>query len=601
MNEDNADARLLARSELVAAGICRGGAWELRYCNRLLAAVLDIAPGPADGTPLLALLTRRGFEKADERQDTRDKGEVILHHRKGDICFLQWRDAAREESPADPYRLVTLTSISAESFEAQATLLAREYSILLNSIYDGIWVIDADGMTVHVNKAMERIAGIRAEDVVGKHVTSAVEEGLFSTCVTLRALAEKRAVTMFDDYSNGKRCLNTSTPIFDSKGNIRRVIASIRDMTELESLQRKLADLEEETKMYKAGLAYLESALDEGFVGYSAAMRRLRKEVAKAARTEAVTLILGETGTGKTHAAKVIHNLSARRDRPFIAVNCGAIPMSLMESELFGYDKGAFTGAAPGGKPGMFELAHKGTLLLDEIGELPLPMQAKLLQVLDGHPFHRVGGTKPITTDVRVIAATNKPLAVMAADGRFREDLFYRLRVLSVDIPPLRERPDDIPLLAMFFLREAAKKANLKKNFEPRVLNHMLTYPWPGNVRELSAIVQSLATMSDGEMITVDDLPPYMRTAAEGGEKTADEGEKQSVSPGAALPPPSSLRAAVEEVEKNMIMAALAETGSTYKAARRLKVSQSTIFRKAQRYRIGLVEVPHEEKNEPKG
>lgn len=589
MDSELADARLLERSELVAAGICRGRTWDLRYCNRLLAAMLDIAPGPVAGAPLLTLLTRHGFEKASESQGTEDRGEVILHRRKGDLCFLQWSETACEEGSTDLCRLVTLTAISAESFEAQATLLAREYSTLLNSIYDGIWVIDADGMTVHVNQAMERIAGIRAEDVVGKHVTAAVEEGLFSTCVTLRALAEKRAVTMFDDYSNGKRCLNTSTPIFDGKGNIRRVIASIRDMTELESLQRKLADLEEETKMYKAGLAYLESALDEGFVGYSAAMRRLRKEVAKAARTEAVTLILGETGTGKTHAAKVIHNLSARRDRPFIAVNCGAIPMSLMESELFGYDKGAFTGAAPGGKPGMFELAHKGTLLLDEIGELPLPMQAKLLQVLDGHPFHRVGGTKPITTDVRVIAATNRPLASMAAEGRFREDLFYRLRVLSVDIPPLRERPDDIPLLAMYFLREAAKKSNVKKNFEPRVLNHMLTYPWPGNVRELSAIVQSLATMSDDETITVDDLPPYMRAAT-------NEGETPSAPPGGALPPPSSLRAAVEEVEKNLIMAALAETGSTYKAARRLKVSQSTIFRKAQRYHIGLVEVPHEEK-----
>ena len=558
MDSECSDARLLERSELVAAGICRGRTWDLRYCNRLLAAMLEISPGPVSGAPLLTLLTRHGFEKASESQGTEDRGEVILHRRKGDLCFLQWSETACAEGSADLCRLVTLTAISAESFEAQATLLAREYSTLLNSIYDGIWVIDADGMTVHVNQAMERIAGIRAEDVVGKHVTAAVEEGLFSTCVTLRALAEKRAVT-------------------------------IRDMTELESLQRKLADLEEETKMYKAGLAYLESALDEGFVGYSAAMRRLRKEVAKAARTEAVTLILGETGTGKTHAAKVIHNLSARRDRPFIAVNCGAIPMSLMESELFGYDKGAFTGAAPGGKPGMFELAHKGTLLLDEIGELPLPMQAKLLQVLDGHPFHRVGGTKPITTDVRVIAATNRPLAAMAAEGRFREDLFYRLRVLSVDIPPLRERPDDIPLLAMYFLREAAKKSSVKKNFEARVLNHMLTYPWPGNVRELSAIVQSLATMSDDETITVDDPPPYMRAVT-------GEGETQPVPPGGALPPPSSLRAAVEEVEKNLIMAALAETGSTYKAARRLKVSQSTIFRKAQRYRIGLVEVPHEEK-----
>lgn len=159
----------------------------------------------------------------------------------------------------------------------------------------------------------------------------------------------------------------------------------------------------------------------------------------------------------------------------------------------------------------MFELAHKGTLLLDEIGELPLPMQAKLLQVLDGHPFHRVGGTKPITVDVRVIAATNKPLADMAASGQFREDLFYRLRVLTVEIPPLRERPDDIPVLAMHFLQEIIKKSGLQKNFDPQVLNCFLTYRWPGNVRELRALVQSLATMSEEETITMQDLPQYMQ------------------------------------------------------------------------------------------
>ena len=363
------------------------------------------------------------------------------------------------------------------------------------------------------------------------------------------------------------------------KGNVWRVIASIRDMTELETLQRKLTDLEMETLAYKARLENLETEMDAGFVGHSAPMRRLRKEASKAARTEAITLILGETGTGKTLTAKAIHDMGQRSAEPFIAVNCGAIPMSLMESELFGYEKGAFTGAAKSGKPGMFELAHKGTLLLDEIGELPLPMQAKLLQVLDGHPFHRVGGTKPITVDVRVIAATNKPLADMAASGQFREDLFYRLRVLTVEIPPLRERPDDIPVLAMHFLQEIIKKSGLQKNFDPQVLNCFLTYRWPGNVRELRALVQSLATMSEEETITMQDLPQYMQA--------------QSPLPQGSVSFRQPMREAVAELERNMIMTALTETGSTYKAARRLKVSQSTIVRKAQRYKIGLVEIAH--------
>ena len=299
----------------------------------------------------------------------------------------------------------------------------------------------------------------------------------------------------------------------------------------------------------------------------------------KLAPTEATVLIVGETGTGKEVVARYLHHHSARRQQPFLAVNCGALTESLAEAELFGHEKGAFTGAAKSGKPGMFELAHKGTLLLDEIGELPLPMQAKLLQVLDGHPFHRVGGTKPITVDVRVIAATNKPLADMAASGQFREDLFYRLRVLTVEIPPLRERPDDIPVLAMHFLQEIIKKNGLQKNFDPQVLNCFLTYRWPGNVRELRALVQSLATMSEEETITMQDLPQYMQA--------------QSPLPQGGVSFRQPMREAVAELERNMIMAALTETGSTYKAARRLKVSQSTIVRKAQRYKIGLVEIAH--------
>ena len=266
-------------------------------------------------------------------------------------------------------------------------------------------------------------------------------------------------------------------------------------------------------------------------------------------------------------------------DRKFDVLGAKACGIACAGVEFFGYAAGAFTGAAKSGKPGMFELAHKGTLLLDEIGELPLPMQAKLLQVLDGHPFHRVGGTKPITVDVRVIAATNKPLADMAASGQFREDLFYRLRVLTVEIPPLRERPDDIPVLAMHFLQEIIKKSGLQKNFDPQVLNCFLTYRWPGNVRELRALVQSLATMSEEETITMQDLPQYMQA--------------QSPLPQGSVSFRQPMREAVAELERNMIMTALTETGSTYKAARRLKVSQSTIVRKAQRYKIGLVEIAH--------
>ena len=573
---------LLHSNELVAAGICRGKTWDLTFINNRLGKVIDLPPGSADNEPFLTRLTQCGFDEVEKSQNEEDHGELIAHHREGSLYIIRWKELPSDLTAGeDSVRIITMSKIPVDRINQVAELPWQELTVLLDSIHDGIWVIDADGITLRVNKAMERIAGLRASEVIGKHVTEPMHRGRFETCVTLRALIEKRSVTMFDDYSNGKRCLNTSTPIFDEKGNVWRVIASIRDMTELETLQRKLTDLEMETMAYKARLENLETEMDAGFVGHSAPMRRLRREAAKAARTEAITLILGETGTGKTLTAKAIHDMSQRASGPFIAVNCGAIPMSLMESELFGYEKGAFTGAAKGGKPGMFELAHKGTLLLDEIGELPLPMQAKLLQVLDGHPFHRVGGTKPITVDVRVIAATNKHLAEMVSSGQFREDLFYRLRVVMLEIPPLRERPDDIPVLAMHFLQEITKKAEINKKFDPQVLNCFLTYNWPGNVRELRALVQSLATMSEGETITLQDLPQYMHA-----EPPQPQGNVSFRQP---------MREAVAELERNMIMAALAETGSTYKAARRLKVSQSTIVRKAQRYKIGIVEIPGRE------
>ena len=297
------------------------------------------------------------------------------------------------------------------------------------------------------------------------------------------------------------------------------------------------------------------------------------------AQTDSNIVVVGETGTGKELLSQSIHAWSRRSQNNFVAINCAALPENLLESELFGYVEGAFTGATRGGKPGLFEIAHNGTIFLDEISEIPLGLQGRLLRVLQEKEIRRVGSTTVIPVDVRVIAATNKPLADMAASGQFREDLFYRLRVLTVEIPPLRERPDDIPVLAMHFLQEIIKKSGLQKNFDPQVLNCFLTYRWPGNVRELRALVQSLATMSEEETITMQDLPQYMQA--------------QSPLPQGSVSFRQPMREAVAELERNMIMTALTETGSTYKAARRLKVSQSTIVRKAQRYKIGLVEIAH--------
>ena len=580
---------ILHQNELVAAGICHGDTWNLIFINNMLGEILKLSPGRMDDEPFLPRLTRCGFDEVEESLSEPHGGELIAHHKEGSMYIIRWKSVSIDDSAGgEQVRLITMSKIPVDQINRVAELPWQELTVLLDSIHDGIWVIDSDGITLRVNKAMERIAGLRAEEVIGKHVTEPMHKGRFETCVTLRALIEKRSVTMFDDYSNGKRCLNTSTPIFDEKGNVWRVIASIRDMTELETLQRKLTDLEMETLAYKARLENLETEMDAGFVGHSAPMRRLRKEASKAARTEAITLILGETGTGKTLTAKAIHDMGQRSAEPFIAVNCGAIPMSLMESELFGYEKGAFTGAAKSGKPGMFELAHKGTLLLDEIGELPLPMQAKLLQVLDGHPFHRVGGTKPITVDVRVIAATNKDLRELIRQGQFRSDLYFRINVFQLMLPPLRERTESIfPLIGSFSRGKIARES-----FTENAIHIIETYDWPGNVRELRNIVQRLGISCSDRPVRANDVIRYFSDGTLSAPLFPVMGDEAFLPHGADSAPPNAVKqASLHLPEQNPDRTRLMETLERYgynlsAAARAMGITRATIYRRMKKHGI---------------
>ena len=286
---------------------------------------------------------------------------------------------------------------------------------------------------------------------------------------------------------------------------------------------------------------------------------------------------MGETGTGKSLAASYIHEHSIRKDKPFISINCAAIAESLIDSELFGYEKGAFTGADQAGKKGYFELADKGTLLLDEIGELPLNIQAKLLHVLDNYGFHRVGGNASINVDVRIIAATNRPLEELVEKGEFRADLFYRLHVLTVKIPPLRQRQEDIPQLAESFLSDTCKRLKTVKSFAPKALLALSAHTWPGNVRELRGAVEYLAAMTEGNIIRVADLYPYVLS------------EKQVENSNTSITVnDKTLEEAVFELEYSMIKEALVQEGSTYKAAKKLGISQSTVVRKAKHLGIKI-------------
>ena len=546
-----------------AYAVCSCTNWALTQATDRF---MELFPEARPGAPLLPILEKRSLVTCGQLAGVEDTGCLVCPVQDKTLTFLRWMTVRLAHLL--PFRVLDVLQLPLDMFE-ERELLYSSLTNILDSIHDGIWMIDAKGITIAVNKAMQRIAGIEAREVVGIHVSEAARIKNFATCVTLRALEEKRPVTMFDDYANGRHCLNTATPVFDDQGKVVRVIAIIRDLSELESMNDTLEGMAAPTRP-----TFSESEMVQlGILGGSPASQQLRASLMMAAQTDAPVLLLGETGTGKTMSAKAIHNLSQRKDMNFVSLNCASIPLSLLESELFGYESGAFTGASRKGRKGVFELADKGTLFLDEIAELPLSAQATLLHVLDGDPFRRVGGTTDITTNVRILAATNKDLEKMVEEGTFRKDLFFRLRVIAIDIPAVRDRPEDIPALIEYFLTSIGKGQPVP-HLNSSLRGALRAYGWPGNIREIRSVARYFLALGK-KRLTTDDLPPYIRSVLPRGAAAKNRVLRQG------------LQEQVEALERDIIARALRETGSTYKAARLLKVSQSTIVRKAHRYRLG--------------
>lgn len=572
-----------------SALICRGERWRMQSCTRPFHSlptsfnlphffVKNPIPAPfARPISFLDLLFYHGGSSLAEMVRASLPGTGLNISLPSGRWTLSWKWLGTEHQGEDAQRLILLHEEQGSENTAEMLLYA-----FMDSMPDGLWIIDGNGTTLHVNKALKRIANIEPGEMIGKSISIPLNEGKFATAVTLEALEQKKIVTRFDDYPNGTRCLNTSTPIFDTKGNISRVVACIRDITELEGLQKGLVDAERTAYLHQEPDTFVPQDIEIEIIATSKIMRRCTAELERAARAPSGILILGETGTGKTFAASYIHQKSARAQGPFVAVNCAAIPQTLIESELFGYERGAFTGANRSGRKGYFEMADKGTLLLDEIGELPLNMQAKILHVLDGQSFRKIGGEKELHVDVRIIAATNRPLEQIVNSGRFRADLYYRLRVLSICMPPLREHPEDIPALMMFFLDKACAHCKSIKTFSPKVMECFCKHTWPGNVRELQAAIEFLVAMTEGSVISTKDLPSYLC----GDMALQDEEQEDDVPTDEA----GSFKEAIERLERTLISEALVETGSTYKAAAKLGISQSTVVRKAKQLRIPVTE-----------
>jgi PAS domain S-box-containing protein len=454
---------------------------------------------------------------------------------------------------------------------------------IIDSSYDGIYITDGEGKTLYFNEAFIRISGFKREEAVGEKVQDLVNRGYLPKSCAAEVIRQRKSISMTIDYPNGTEGMLSGSPVFDENGNIIRTVLNVRDMSELNRLNEELKKAEKLTAGYRQQLkeVQMEYQQKSNIIYQSKAMVGVLDLASKAAHVDSPVLILGESGCGKDVIAKFIHNIGERAESgSLVKINCGAIPETLLESELFGYEPGAFTGARSKGKVGLFELADGGTFFLDEIGDMPLNLQVKLLDVLQEGVIHRIGGTKPIPVDVRIIAATNKDLQKMVSEGKFRLDLFYRLNVISINIPPLRERKEDILPLISKFLKDFNKKYNTKKRFSHQAIEQLLNYDWPGNIRELRNVVERLVVTTEGKEITEADLPREIRAPLIEDYLPIDVLQNQQ--PLANLP----LKHLVEEAEKKYISTVLDQSKTLKEAAGILGIDISTLVRKKQKYKI---------------
>ena len=456
---------------------------------------------------------------------------------------------------------------------------------ILNVITDAVFIDDADGVCQWCNDACEEMYNIEYDEIVGRHVEDLEKSGIFTPSVTRRVLEEKREITIIHENRFGRRLLTTGSPVFvpmtsgewvaAGEGRYSRTIAFVlttsRDITQISTVQEQPDT--PGSALLKARNLDVPEDIDTSFiVSESEAMHNVMALTKKLASVNTTVLITGESGVGKGLIARQLHEEGVRWKKPFVTVNCGAIPDNLIESELFGYVAGAFTGSRADGKQGLFEAAQDGTIFLDEISELPLNLQVKLLQVIQERQITPVGGTRPIPVDVRIISATNRNLEELVKEGRFREDLYYRLNVVPINVPALRERPADIIPLIQMNIARCNRELGETKSISPDALSILLKYPWPGNIRELQNIIERLVITTSHNVITEDDIFIFIKEAAEDNQINYAD---------------TSLAAALERAEKEILSRALENYKSTRAIARVLKVSQPTIVRKLNKY--GLV------------
>ncbi|MGE5379673.1 MAG: sigma 54-interacting transcriptional regulator [Methylocystaceae bacterium] len=452
----------------------------------------------------------------------------------------------------------------------------EEVNSIIEASFDSIFLTDAEGQVLSINSAYTRITGFTPKEIVGKNCRDLLREGFIDRSETLEVIATREPVTFTQKLKNGKTLLVTGNPIFNKKGDLSRVLTNGRDITELNRLRQEVEHAHSLKQHYENELKKFQAESSNSFVFTSQKMIDIFDMIIHLGKVDTTILIQGESGVGKEVIAQEIYKNSLRQDKPLIRINCAAIPESLLESELFGYEAGSFTGAKKEGKMGIFELADQATLFLDEIGELPLHLQAKLLRVLQEKEIVRIGSPKPISVDVRLITATNRDLREMVKNGEFRQDLYYRLNVVPITIPPLRERREDIPSLVNRFLNNFNKKYGFNKSVDTSVMDILINYSWPGNVRELRNVIERLVVTTPQTVISEVTINDAIRD-----QHGSNTGVYQRQ---------IDLREMVAEYEKGIILDYVARYKSTRKTAVALGLSPTTLCRKASGYGISFSE-----------
>ncbi|MGG3422655.1 sigma 54-interacting transcriptional regulator [Heyndrickxia faecalis] len=452
--------------------------------------------------------------------------------------------------------------------------LNKDLNAILSTIYDEILVVNAKGELLRYGEnIIEDFWQVDVKTLIGKNILDFEDQGLFTPSVIRLVMEKRKKVSVVQETRTGRKILAVGNPVFNEKGALDRIIIASRDITETTRLKTELKEMKEISARYKKELDQFKNKdrFLKKLIYCSPKMEKIMHQVKKIAEFSSTVLLSGESGVGKEVIAQAIYQFGKRSEKPFLKLNCGAIPETLLESELFGYVKGAFTGAEKNGKEGYFKQADGGILFLDEIGELPVHLQVKLLRVLQEQEVIPIGSTTPIKIDVQIIAATNQNLAKMVEEGRFREDLYYRLNVIPIRIPPLRERPEDISLLAFHFLQQLNEKYGRKFYLTPDAINVLECYPWPGNVRELQNIIERLVVTADHAAIDGGFVSQFLTFGS----------ERKKMKPVVTRIMP--LQEAMESVEEQLILQAMNQYKTTTKAAKALGISQSSVSRKYQK------------------